>query len=66
MSFNPSDGWTIPHRFDAGVGEVIGECRTRRGAPLRRLGKKPEPVDFRTHQIVLDVAGGGFRTCPPD
>ncbi len=27
-------------------------------------GKKREPVDYRTHQIVLDISGGGLQNLP--
>ena len=65
IRFNPADGWTIPHRFAAGVGDVIGEFRTSEEVPRSDgTGKKREPVDYRTHQIVLDISGGGLQNLP--
>jgi hypothetical protein len=65
IRFNPGDGWTVPHRFDAGVGEVIGEFRPTTEVPSSDgSGKKREPIDFNSRQIVLDVSGGGFQNLP--
>ena len=64
VRFNTSDGWTIPHPFDAGVGEVIGDPRTDKVPRSDGSGQKTELVDFSTHQIVLDVAGGGYQNLP--
>jgi hypothetical protein len=65
VRFNPADGWTVPHRFDAGVGQVIGEFRPSEEVPSSEgKGTKREPIDFNSHQIVVDVAGGGFQNLP--
>ena len=49
---------TIPHKFDASPGEVIGEVSSADIPTSEGTGKKIKPVDFNTHQIVLDAAGG--------
>ena len=55
---------TIPHRFAASPGEVIGEVSTADIPTSEGTGKKTKPVDFNTHQIVLDAAGG-LQPLPP-
>ncbi|MHB1561711.1 MAG: hypothetical protein ACYC61_30035 [Isosphaeraceae bacterium] len=64
ISFNPTDGWTVPKRFEAGVGEIIGD--TVRVAVPRSdgSGAKQELIDFRTHQLVVDLDGGGLQNLP--
>jgi len=65
IRFNPGDGWTVPHRFDAGVGEVIGEFRSSEEVPSSEgKGKQRVPIDFNSRQIVLDVSGGGLQNLP--
>ena len=58
IRFDQSDGVTIPHRFAASPGEVIGEVSSADIPTSEGTGKKTKPVDFNTHQIVLDAAGG--------
>jgi hypothetical protein len=59
IRFHPSDGVTVPNSFEATVGDLIGDFR-RRDVPVSDgSGKKLVPIDFTTHQIVLDIAGGG-------
>ncbi len=64
VRFDLSDGVTIPHRFAASPGEVIGEVSSADIPTSEGTGKKTKPVDFNTHQIVLDVAGG-LQGLPP-
>ena len=64
VRFDLSDGATIPHRFAASPGEVIGEVSSADIPTSEGTGKKTKPVDFNTHQIVLDVAGG-LEGLPP-
>jgi hypothetical protein len=65
IRFNPADGWTIPRSYDAGVGEVIGEFQPSQEVPNSEgKGKQREPIDFNSHHIVLDVAGGGYQNLP--
>ena len=65
VRFHPTDGVTVPHHFDATVGELIGE-RRRSDVPVSDgTGKKSEKIDFTTHQIVLDVGGGDLQLLPP-
>jgi hypothetical protein len=58
IRFDPSDGVTVPRRFAAGPGEVIGDVSTADIPTSEGTGKKSKPIDFNTHQIVLDTAGG--------
>jgi hypothetical protein len=58
IRFDLNDGVTIPRRFAAGPGEVIGEVSSADIPTSEGTGKKSKPVDFNTHQIVLDTAGG--------
>lgn len=64
VRFNPGDGWTIPHRFDAGVGEVIGEPYRESVPKSDGSGTTKEEIDFNAHQIVIDVDGGGYQNLP--
>jgi hypothetical protein len=65
IRFNPADGWTVPRNYEASVGEVIGEFQPSQEVPNSEgKGKQREPIDFNSHQIVLDVAGGGFQNLP--
>ncbi|MGP0068373.1 MAG: hypothetical protein ACLQGP_32845 [Isosphaeraceae bacterium] len=65
VRFHPSDGVTVPYHFDASVGGLIGE-RRRTDVPVSDgSGKKSEPIDFTTHQLVVDVTGGEMQLLPP-
>jgi hypothetical protein len=55
IRFHPDDGVTIPKRFEAGPGELLGEIRTAEIPVSDGSGKKSHAVDFNSHQIVLDV-----------
>jgi hypothetical protein len=58
IRFDHKDGVTIPRKFAASPGEVIGEVSSADIPTSEGTGKKIKPVDFNTHQIVLDAAGG--------
>jgi hypothetical protein len=58
VRFEEQSGVTIPHKFDASPGEIIGEVGSADIPTSEGTGKKIKPVDFNTHQIVLDAAGG--------
>jgi hypothetical protein len=58
IRFDHNDGVTIPRKFAASPGEVIGEVSSADIPTSEGTGKKIKPVDFNTHQIVLDAAGG--------
>ncbi len=64
VRFHPADGVTVPRNFEASVGELIGERRTAPVPVSDGSGKKTVPIDFTTHQIVLDVSGGGYQQLP--
>src|SRR4029079_13552209 len=64
VRFDQADGVTIPHRFAASPGEVIGEVSSADIPTSEGTGKKTKPGDFNTHQIVLDAAGG-LQPLPP-
>jgi hypothetical protein len=64
IRFNPGDGWTVPHRFEAGVGEVIGEPYREAVPKSDGSGTKKEEIDFNSRQIVLDIEGGGYLSLP--
>ncbi len=64
VSFNPTDGWTVPRRVDAGVGEIVGDVAMVKVPRSDGSGAKRESMDFRTHQLVLDLDGGGFQNLP--
>ncbi len=65
VRFNPADGVTVPKHYDASVGELIGERSIAEVPVSDGSGKKSEKIDFTTHQIVLDVAGGDLQLLPP-
>ncbi len=58
IRFEEQSGVTIPHKFPASPGEIIGEVSSAEIPTSEGTGKKIKPVDFNTHQIVLDVVGG--------
>jgi hypothetical protein len=58
VRFEAQNGVTIPRKFAASPGEVIGEVSSADIPTSEGTGKKIKPVDFNTHQIVLDAAGG--------
>jgi hypothetical protein len=60
IRFHPEDGVTIPKRFEAGAGELLGDPRTAEIPVSDGSGKKSKTVDFNSHQIVLDVSGGFY------
>jgi hypothetical protein len=64
IRFNLSDGVTIPRNFEAPPGEIIGELRVAEIPVSDGSGKKSKNIDFTTHQIVLDAAGGGYQQLP--
>ena len=64
VRFDEHDGVTIPSKFAASPGQVIGEIANRDIPTSEGTGKKIKPVDFNTHQIVLDAAGGQ-QALPP-
>ncbi len=58
IRFEEQSGVTIPHKFDASPGEIIGEVGSADIPTSEGTGKKIKQVDFNTHQIVLDAVGG--------
>ncbi len=58
VRFEEQNGVTIPRKFAASPGEVIGEVSSADIPTSEGTGKRIKPVDFNTHQIVLDAAGG--------
>ena len=58
VRWTEQDGVTVNRMFEAGPGEVIGEPRS---TPIPNTeGEKPKSktIDYNSHQIVLDTAGG--------
>ncbi|WP_068413802.1 hypothetical protein [Planctomyces sp. SH-PL62] len=58
VKFNPEDGMILPRNFDASSGEIIGDPRSTPVPTSDGTGQKNKVVDFNSHLIVLDVAGG--------
>jgi hypothetical protein len=58
IRFDDKDGVTIPKRFPAAPGEIIGDVGTADIPTSEGTGKKAKPVDFNSHQIVVDTSGG--------
>ena len=58
VRFNPDDGRTVVSTFSAAPGEVIGEFKTAAVAEFDGKGRTSKPVDFTSHQVVLDALGG--------
>ena len=55
----PTDGIIVVKHFDAGPGEIVGEYRKSVDIPSSEgTGKKRRPIDFNSHQVVLDTSGG--------
>jgi hypothetical protein len=61
VKWNPEDGVTVPKFFDAGPGEIIGERSNAYVPASDGTGKKSKPIDFYSHQVVLDTSGGNPR-----
>jgi hypothetical protein len=68
IRFNPTDGVTVTHRFEASPGEMIGEPKTADVPVSDGSGKKSKTIDFNSRQIVLDVFAnkktGGYQPLP--
>jgi hypothetical protein len=68
IRFNPADGVTVPHPFDVGPGEIVGDLRTAEVPVSDGSGKKAKKVDFDSRQIVLDVVANkktqGYQHLP--
>jgi hypothetical protein len=64
IRFDTNTGVTIPHKFAASTGEIIGETSSADIPTSEGTGKQIKPVDFNTRQIVLDVRGG-LQPLPP-
>jgi hypothetical protein len=58
VRFDVKDGVTVPRLFMGGPGEVIGDVSSADIPTSEGTGKKSKPVDFNSHQIVLDTSGG--------
>ena len=58
VRFNPDDGRTVVSTFTASPGEIIGEYKTTAVAEFDGKGRVSKPVDFTSHQVVLDAIGG--------
>jgi len=58
VKFNPDDGMILPRNFDAGPGEIIGDSRSTPVPTSDGTGQKSKLVDFNSHLLVVDVAGG--------
>jgi hypothetical protein len=65
VKFNPEDGMTLPRNFEASPGEIIGDPRSAPIPTSDGTGQKSKIVDFNSHLIVLDVAGG-YKPLPTD
>ncbi len=57
IRFHPDDGVTVPASFDAAPGEIVGEPRSRDIPVSDGTGAKSKPIDFNSHQVMLDVYG---------
>jgi hypothetical protein len=68
IRFNSTDGVTVPRRFEAAPGEMIGEPATADVPVSDGSGKKSKTIDFNSRQIVLDVIGNkksnGYQQLP--
>lgn len=64
VSFNRKDGWTVPHRFSAGVGDLVGELARDDVPSSDGSGVHSTPIDFSSRQIVLDLDAGGLQNLP--
>ncbi len=66
VSFNRKDGWTVPHTFQGGVGDLIGELRaTRSPAPTARAPTRPRSTSAPARSSSIWTAAD-FRTSHPD
>jgi hypothetical protein len=64
ISFDRKDGWTVPHTFEAGVGDIVGEPRNEEVPRSDGSGVQRTQIDFTSRQIVLDLDGGGLQNPP--
>jgi len=62
--WDPVSGHTVTRTDQAGPGELIGESATTDFPSSDGTGKKARPVDFNSHQVVLDTMGGPLPPSP--
>jgi hypothetical protein len=62
--WTPESGVTVVRNFDAGPGEVIGDPASAAIPTSEGSGAKNQLVDFTSHQLVLDTAGGPKPIAP--
>ena len=65
VKFNPEDGLIVPRNFDAAPGQIVGDMATAATPTSDGTGPKNKTIDFNSHLMVLDVAGG-FKALPSD
>jgi len=57
--WDPQSGITVERRFEAWPGEIVGDYYRSTSIPSSEgTGKKSGPIDFNTHELVLDTNGG--------
>ncbi|MFO0910009.1 MAG: hypothetical protein U0794_16955 [Isosphaeraceae bacterium] len=62
--WTPEDGVTVVRNFNAGPGEVVGDPATASIPVSDGSGAKNKLVDFNSHLLVLDTAGGPRPIAP--
>ena len=57
--WDPRSGISVEKPFEAWPGEIVGEYRKSVDIPSSEgTGKKSAPIDFNSHEVVLDASGG--------
>ena len=57
--WDPRSGISVEKPFEAWPGEIVGEYRKSVDIPSSEgTGKKSAPIDFNSHEVVLDTSGG--------
>jgi hypothetical protein len=57
--WDPRSGISVEKPFEAWPGEIVGEYRKSVDIPSSEgTGKKSAPIDFNSHEVVLDSSGG--------
>jgi hypothetical protein len=64
VRYDPKDGATVTRNFEAGPGEVIGEESSTAIPNSEGEGTKSRRVDYNSHQLVIDTAGGNKPIAP--
>ena len=56
--WDPQSGITVEKRYDAMPGEIVGDYNKITRIPSQDVKEAKAPIDFNSHEVVLDANGG--------